>query len=226
MASSIRHYSFIEKLLIEAQHAIETQTQTKKISDEKTYHDLPALITNQDAVRLTEILTAQELSHTKGCMRINHTGEICAQALYRGQAFFAENDKLKPMLLNAAKEEEAHLNWCYTRLNQLNTKRSIFNPLWYAGSFLIGLIAGKQGEKISLGFIVETEKQVGIHIKEHLQTLSKQDHTTRIILEKMKEDEQVHAMQALQAGGKNLSYSTKKIMYFMASIMKAIVYRL
>jgi 3-demethoxyubiquinol 3-hydroxylase len=209
-------------LLCELQHSITTHNQQLAIAEKNLYQHFPQL--PSDAAKPP--LSPEESQHIAGCVRINHTGEICAQALYRSQALLAETDTLKTMLLNAAIEEEAHLHWCYVRLCELNAKPSLLNPIWYAGSFLLGTLAGKFGKEVSLGFVVETEHQVSAHLEEHLHSIAPRDLRTKTILKQMKKDEEQHAQHAQQQGAKTFSMITQKSMHWMAKIMKIIVYRI
>lgn len=152
-------------------------------------------------------------------MRVNHTGEICAQALYHGQALVARDKDLERKLNQAAEEEQEHLNWCRERIQHLGGKTSLLNPLFAAGSFGIGVVAGLSGDKISLGFIAETEHQVMRHLDTHLSELPLNDSESREILMKMHEDECRHATNALQAGGAELPMFIRKLMSFTAKIM-------
>lgn len=170
-------------------------------------------------------LNSIDKKNIQGLMRINHTGEICAQALYYGQALFAKDSDTHDHLIKAAQEEENHLYWCDERLTDLNAKTSIFNPFWYANSFALGAVAGLFGDKISYGFVIEVEKQVENHLQEHIEQVPKDDTKTLAILKKMQEDEIRHGQEAKDAGGVELPDSIKKIMTHMANLMKAIAYR-
>ena len=152
-------------------------------------------------------------------MRVNLAGEVAAQALYRGQALVCKDPDIKKHLIEAGEEETDHLVWCNKRLDELNGKGSIFNPVWYAGSFAIGAIFGNFGEKVSLGFVEETEKQVVAHIDKHLDKISPKDKETIEILKTMREDEDLHAQQAINNGGEELKIPIKKIMKYTAKLM-------
>ncbi len=152
-------------------------------------------------------------------MRVNHTGEVCAQALYRGQALVADNTPLIEHLNQAAHEEQVHLQWCGDRLKELNSKPSLLNPCFSAGSFGIGVIAGLFGEALSLGFVAETEKQVGLHLEKHLQAIPKSDEKSRAILQQMQNDEQKHATQAIAHGAKPLPQMVCVLMKGLSKIM-------
>lgn len=164
-------------------------------------------------------LTLTEKKHIAGLMRVNHAGEIAAQALYQGQAFTAQSGSMKDHMMKAAEEETDHLAWCEERLTELDSHPSLLNPLWYAGSFVIGALAGLAGDALSLGFIVETENQVSQHLQQHRQKLPKQDIKTRTILECMQQDEENHADAALQAGAKDLPQPVKFVMHLVSRIM-------
>ena len=167
----------------------------------------------------TEELSKKEKDLSIQMMRINHAGEVAAQALYRGQAFVCKDPKIKEHLIHAGEEETDHLVWCKKRLDELGGNSSILNPLWYAGSFAIGAIFGSMGEKTSLGFVEETEKQVVIHLQKHLDKISKKDKETIEILKTMQADEDLHAGQANDSGAEELESPTKKIMEVTAKIM-------
>jgi ubiquinone biosynthesis monooxygenase Coq7 len=171
-------------------------------------------------------LSPAETRHVAGLMRINHTGEVCAQALYQGQALTAKLPQVRSSMEQAAKEECDHLNWCEARLGELDSRPSLLNPLWYGMSFGIGALAGLAGDKWSLGFVAETEKQVCKHLEEHLQQLPAADDKSRRILEQMHSDEGKHATAALEAGAAELPAPVKQAMGLMARVMKTTVYRI
>ena len=167
----------------------------------------------------TDQLSKKEKSLSAQLMRVNLAGEVAAQALYRGQAMVCKEQEIKEHLIQAGEEESDHLIWCKKRLGDLNGRPSIFNPIWYAGSFAIGVIFGSFGEKTSLGFVEETEKQVVLHIDQHLAKISPKDKETIEILQTMREDEDIHAQQAGESGGEELKIPTKKIMSVTAKVM-------
>jgi len=152
-------------------------------------------------------------------MRVNHVGEVCAQALYTAQAFATANPALRQHFREAAREETDHLAWTRARLDDLGARPSLLNPLWYAGSFGLGLLAGRLGDRLSLGFVVETEKQVEAHLESHLSRLPEQDHASRAIVVQMKEDEARHAAQAQHAGAVELPSPVKSLMSAAAKVM-------
>ena len=171
-------------------------------------------------------LNDREKDLTGRLMRINHTGEVCAQALYQGQALTAKLPEVRAGMERAAQEENDHLDWCESRLKALDNRRSLLNPFWYAGSFLIGAAAGLAGDKWSLGFVAETEHQVENHLEHHLKQLPPQDQKSRAVLEQMKADEIHHATVALEAGGAELPGPVKLAMKLTSKVMTKSVYYL
>jgi len=164
-------------------------------------------------------LPEQERRHIARLMRINHTGEVCAQALYQGQALTARLPEVRRAIERSAQEENDHLHWCETRIHELGDRKSLLNPLWYAGSFTIGAIAGLAGDKWSLGFVVETERQVESHLDEHLAKIPMTDRKTRAVLNEMKTDEMHHAEMARAAGGESLPEPVKLAMRLTSKVM-------
>lgn len=164
-------------------------------------------------------LGAQERRHAAALMRVNHVGEICAQALYTAQAMATRNEELRTQFERAAREENDHLAWTKARLDELGARPSLLNPLWYAGAFGLGLIAGRFGDATSLGFVVETERQVEAHLQGHLDRLPAADHASRAIVAQMKDDEAAHANHALAAGGAELPPPVKAAMRAAARVM-------
>ena len=167
----------------------------------------------------SEELSKKEKDLSIQMMRINHAGEVAAQALYRGQAFVCKDPEIKKHLIHAGEEETDHLVWCKRRLDELGGKSSILNPIWYAGSFAIGAVFGAIGEKTSLGFVEETEKLVVIHLQKHLDKISEKDKETIEILKTMQADEDLHAGQANESGAEELESPTKKFMEVTAKVM-------
>ena len=166
-----------------------------------------------------------ERRHAAGLMRINHTGEVCAQALYDGQAALARKEENRTHLLHAAAEETDHLAWCAERLGELDSRPSLLNPLWYAGSYAIGALAALAGDKVSLGFVVETEKQVEAHLADHMDRLPAQDERSRAVLKQMQADEVQHAQQARDRGGIALPFPIPQAMHVSSMVMKTVAYR-
>jgi len=169
-------------------------------------------------------MSAQEKRHAAGLMRVNHVGEVCAQALYRGQASVCREPAPRALLLNAASEEVDHLVWCNERLTELGSRPSLLNPVWYAGSFALGVLASYAGVPRNLGFMAETERQVEAHLEEHLRTLPVQDERSREIVRKMKDDEAKHRASAERAGGVPLPAPVKAAMRAMSKVMTTTAY--
>ncbi len=171
-------------------------------------------------------LTPDERRSAAGMMRVNHTGEVCAQALYAAQALVARNPGTRRDFARAAREEEEHLAWTQARLAELGDRASLLNPLWYAGSFAIGVAAGLAGDRVNLGFVVETERQVEEHLTGHIDSLPAADARSRAIVEQMRDDEARHGAMALAAGAAELPLPVKGLMRLAAGVMKAIAYRI
>ena len=203
--------SFLNNIVNELDIALKTLSD-KKVGTDRVYPPDPL-------EKNLEKMSKEEKSLSIKFMRINHAGEVAAQALYRGQAFVCKDPEVKEHLIHAGNEETDHLVWCKQRLDELGGKSSILNPLWYAGSFAIGAIFGSMGEKTSLGFVEETEKQVVIHLQKHLDKVSSKDKETIAILKTMQEDEDLHAGQASESGAEELESPTKKVMEVTAKVM-------
>lgn len=171
-----------------------------------------------------EPLNPAEARHAAGLMRVNHAGEVAAQALYFGQALVARDTATREHLLHAAREEGDHLVWCEQRLRALGSHRSVLNPLWYAGSVAIGAAAALYGDAVSLGFVAETERQVEGHIDDHLAKLPPQDVESRAVLEQMKEDEIRHGRNALERGGRELPRPIQVAMQLTSRVMTRTAY--
>jgi ubiquinone biosynthesis monooxygenase Coq7 len=169
-------------------------------------------------------LAADERRHVAGLMRVNHAGEVAAQALYQGQAFTARNPRVRETMQQAADEEGDHLAWCDQRLRELDSRPSLLNPFWYAGSFAIGALAGTIGDRVSLGFVVETERQVEGHLDEHLRRLPLADARSRRVLEQMKRDEIRHGDTAQAAGAAELPAPIKLLMKITSRVMTRTAY--
>ena len=171
-------------------------------------------------------LSEAEKRHAAGLMRVNHSGEVCAQALYQGQALTARDPEVQRALQEASDEETEHLAWCERRLEALGSHKSLLNPLWYAGSFTLGAIAGALGDKWNLGFLAETERQVEGHLNGHLDTLPAQDAKSRAVVEQMKADEIKHAETAVAHGGVPLPLPVKLAMQATSKILTHAAYRI
>ena len=171
-------------------------------------------------------LTITEARHVSGLMRINHTGEVCAQGLYHGQAFAAKDSGVKQAMQQSAEEEVDHLVWCETRLSELGSHASVFTPLWYSMSFGLGAVAGAISNEFSLGFVAETEAQVSEHLQDHIKQLPENDQRSKEILAQMDKEELHHRELALASGGAALSPAVRRTMRWMANRMKDTAYHL
>ena len=171
-------------------------------------------------------LTEQEKAHSAGLMRVNHVGEVCAQALYAAQSAFAKTPLTREQFQKAGEEEVDHLAWTADRLQELGSRTSLLNPLWYAGSFALGAVAAKLGDPVSLGFVVETERQVEAHLDRHLDELPANDLRSRAIVTQMRDDEVAHAEAAAHLGAAELPLPVKKVMEAMAKVMTTAAYRI
>ena len=210
-----RRHSPLDRLLIEAERALVT-----------TLGRPGAARPNPGSAHPQPDLDADQRREVAGLMRINHVGEVCAQGLYFGQAAVAREPQIRAQLLHAAREETDHLAWCADRLEELSSRPSLFNPLWYAGAWAIGVAAGLRGDGWNLGFVVETERQVEAHLDEHLERLPAEDTRSRAILATMKDDEARHANDALAAGARTLPAPIPQAMAAAAALMKAVAYRI
>jgi ubiquinone biosynthesis monooxygenase Coq7 len=211
----MRRTTLVDHFIAQADQALRTLTDTVVAKRNSPAEQKP----------ITE-LTETEKKHIAGLMRINHTGEVCAQALYQGQALTAKLPNVREAMEHAAQEEIDHLAWCKQRLDELNSHTSYLNPLWYGLSFSIGAIAGAVGDKWSLGFVAATEDQVCKHLDDHLQALPIQDEKSHAILQAMREDEAKHAATALDAGGVEFTSSAKTLMGGVAKLMTKTTYYL
>ena len=215
MSTEKRRFTPFDRALARLQHGLETSLGQSIAQRDNPGQPEPDVEMDAPARR-----------HAAGLMRVNHTGEVCAQALYVGQAAVAKDPATRAQQLAAAQEETDHLAWCNDRLVELDSRPSLFNPLWYAGSYAIGVAAGLRGDGWNLGFVVETERQVEAHLAEHLQSLPPEDLRSRAILTTMKADEARHADHAQAAGARKLPFPIPGLMSFTSSVMKAIAYRL
>src|SRR5688572_22928336 len=210
-----RRMTLVDRLLADTQNAL------------GTVFGAPAAERANPAADTSEVvLDEEERRHAAGLMRVNHVGEVCAQALYVGQAAVARDPATRAALLAAAAEETDHLAWCAERLDELDSRPSLLNPVWYAGSYAIGALAGLRGDGWNLGFVVETERQVETHLHEHLEQLPPADLRSRAILEVMKEDEARHADKAEAQGARVLPQPVPTLMSAASALMKSIAYRI
>ncbi|MGF6984006.1 ubiquinone biosynthesis monooxygenase Coq7 [Paraburkholderia atlantica] len=169
-------------------------------------------------------LSPAERAHAAGLMRVNHVGEVCAQALYQAQKLATDSPSLRAMFDHAASEEEDHLAWTAKRLEALDSRPSLLNPVWYTGALAIGLAAGRLGDRVSLGFMAETERQVEQHLDSHLDQLPATDHESRAIVEQMRVDEAQHGKAAMDAGGIELPFPARALMRAMSKVMTRTAY--
>jgi 3-demethoxyubiquinol 3-hydroxylase len=172
-----------------------------------------------------EALSTAERALSGSLMRVNHVGEVCAQALYSAQAFSTQDAALKKQFAHAAAEETDHLAWTAERLQALGARPSLLNPLWYAGAFGLGLVAGRLGDKMSLAFLVETERQVEAHLASHLNKLPTADHASRAVVAQMQQDEAQHALDAQHAGALELPGPARALMGVAAKLMTTVAHR-
>ncbi|VVD88658.1 2-polyprenyl-3-methyl-6-methoxy-1,4-benzoquinone monooxygenase [Pandoraea terrigena] len=186
--------------------------------------DAPIPSVYSDAPIGDDALTSQERRHVAGLMRVNHVGEVCAQALYQAQKLATVRPELRFAFEQAGKEEEDHLAWTAHRLSELGSRPSLLNPLWYAGAFAIGFVAGKCGDKVSLGFVSETERQVEHHLETHLNDLPPNDLRSRAIVDQMRRDEIAHGQAARDAGGIELPAPVQRVMRAAAKVMTTTAY--
>jgi ubiquinone biosynthesis monooxygenase Coq7 len=215
MIDMSRSYTAIDRLIISLDGALRMATgQAHAATRENPAGSTPEVM-----------LDEKNRLHSAGLMRINHAGEVCAQALYAGQAVTARNPEVQAEMQKAADEEIDHLSWCKDRLDELESQPSLLDPLWYAGSFAIGAAAGLAGDGWSLGFLKETENQVEAHLEGHIEKLPPEDARSRAILDQMKIDEAKHAQMAEDSGALELPRPVRRLMKLTASAMKAVAYR-
>ena len=210
-----RRLSFIDKLITEADSVLRTVTNNGHTAAR------PSPSEGHEESELSE----EERQHVAGLMRVNHTGEVCAQALYQGQALTAKLPTVREDMQHAAAEEIDHLVWCEQRLRELDSQPSVLNPAWYGLSFALGAVAGAIGDKVSLGFVAATEERVCSHLRDHLKSLPEDDHKSRLIVQKMLEDEQRHGDKALEAGGTDFPQPVKDAMTAVSRVMTKSSYR-
>ena len=210
-----RQFSFLDRLILEIDEGI--STLSGKVIAHRPY---PAV-----AIQETT-LSPSGKRHSQGFMRVDHTGEVCAQALYRSQMLLSRTEKTRHMLETACEEEKDHLAWTQQRLQELGTHLSYLNVFWYTHSFLTGLLAGLLGDRWSLGFVEETERQVSRHLAHHIQDLPEKDLKSRAIAKVMQDDEERHGQQASLAGGVALPAPIKKLMAVQAKVMTTLAYYL
>lgn len=211
-----RHYSPVDRLLLQADAALRTLLPFSG----QPYRPSPGIV--QPDAELNE----SDARHVAGLMRINHTGEVCAQALYQGQALTAKLPEVRNAMEQAADEEIDHLAWCEQRIRELGSRPSVLNPLFYGLSFGVGAMAGLISDRVSLGFVAATEDQVCKHLDEHLDQLPQEDRKSRAILEQMRLDEEQHSTAALEAGGLRFPAPVKFGMTLLSKVMTKSTYRI
>ena len=212
-----RDYSPADRLLMRLQQGLQTLAATRAV---------PGAAAPYPAEKVPDVqLEPQARRHAAGLMRINHAGEVSAQALYHGQALVSRDPAIRRHLLHAADEERSHLQWCEARLGELGERPSRLSPFWYVGSFAIGAAAGLAGDRWNLGFVEETERQVVEHLEDHLEQLPKGDQRSRAIVEAMKQDEARHGDEAAAAGAHPLPLPVRALMKRVAKLMKFGAYR-
>lgn len=210
----MRNLSLVDRLIVNFDQGLRTVFGQPQITER-----------SNPAETIPETDLSENEKQLAAClMRINHTGEVCAQALYQGQALTAKTAAVHQSMQRAAQEENDHLEWCETRLKEFNDHKSFLNPFWYVGSFAMGAVAGIAGDKWSLGFVAETERQVVKHLDDHLKRLPINDKKSRAILEQMKIDEKHHATEAIKAGGAPLPEGIKFAMRQTSKLMTSTVY--
>ncbi len=209
----MRRFSKIDRVLIQVNDALNTVFSTQLSTRKSPVSD-----------KRESVLVGESQRKSQGYMRVNHTGEVCAQALYRGQLVFAASEKTRQMLEHASMEETDHLAWTHGRLQELGTHVSYLNFFWYVNSFILGMCAAKWGDSWSLGFIEETERQVSRHLSTHLESLPQEDVRSRKIVEQMRVDEEQHGAAAKAAGAVALPAIVKAAMKIQSKIMTTITY--
>ncbi len=212
-----RQYSALDRGILFFDSALANLSKSDTIRKKRPY---PA------ATHSESNLGENEKKHISALMRVNHAGEIAAQALYKAQALTARDDELKKTMQQSADEEEDHLDWCESRIKELGDHTSYLEPVWYMGSFGIGVVAGCFGDKWNLGFLAETEYQVVRHLDSHLQQLPEKDERSRAILEQMRTDELQHAVTAEKSGAANLPKSVKRLMSLTSKVMTKTAYKI
>jgi ubiquinone biosynthesis monooxygenase Coq7 len=215
MAGTTRRMSLFDRLIQELDRGLRTVAAANVAARPNPADGSPESVSEGVARR-----------HAAALMRVNHAGEIAAQALYHGQALTARNPKTREALLQAARDETDHLAWCEQRVRELDDRTSLLAPVWYAGSFAIGAIAGLAGDRTSLGFVAETERQVIEHLESHLHTLPEGDERSRRIVEQMRDDEARHGKEASAAGGRELPRPVRELMRRTAQVMTRTAYRI
>ena len=209
---------FLDELISEFDRGLRSMTGVSRMSR-------PLPVPHEPAASEAALeLSPAERAHSAGLMRVNHVGEVCAQALYQAQKLATKSPSLRTVFNRAAIEEEDHLAWTSKRLEALDSRPSLLNPLWYAGALAIGLAAGRMGDRVSLGFMAETERQVEQHLDSHLEQLPAADRESRAIVEQMRADEAEHGKAAMEAGGVELPFPARAVMRVVSKVMTRTAY--
>ena len=214
MADDLRRYSRLDRALSDLQKLFKHRPGSSSSTSSPTL-ETPA----------SDELSESEINHSAALMRVNHAGEIAAQGLYTGQAVTARQQTTRTLLENAGQQEQQHLQWCSQRLQELNSGPSKLARLWFTGSVALGMLNGLAGDRWSLGFVAETERQVEKHLAGHLNKLPAQDHRSRTIVKQMLDDEVEHGHTAIQAGGRPLPWPVRLLMKASAKVMTSTAYR-
>jgi ubiquinone biosynthesis monooxygenase Coq7 len=211
---------FLDELISEFDRGLRSMTGVSRMSRPVPVPDESA------AMAPAPELSPAERTHAAGLMRVNHVGEVCAQALYQAQKLATRSPSLRAVFDHAAAEEEDHLAWTAKRLEALDSRPSLLNPLWYTGALAIGLAAGRMGDRVSLGFMAETERQVEQHLDSHLDKLPAADRESRAIVEQMRADEAQHGKSAMDAGGIELPFPARALMRAVSKVMTRTAYHI
>ncbi|SAK83407.1 ubiquinone biosynthesis protein COQ7-like protein [Caballeronia hypogeia] len=214
----------LDEVISEFDRGLRSMTGVSRMSRPIPESTASAFSAESDALADESQLTEKERAHSAGLMRVNHVGEVCAQALYQAQKLATDSPELKASFEQAAREEEDHLAWTSRRLQDLESRPSLLNPLWYAGALAIGFVAGRFGDRASLGFMAETERQVEQHLDGHMKTLPANDHASRAIVEQMRLDESAHAAAAIGAGAGEVPFPVRALMRAASKVMTRTAY--
>ncbi|SAK73535.1 ubiquinone biosynthesis protein COQ7-like protein [Caballeronia fortuita] len=216
----------LDEVISEFDRGLRSMTGVSRMSRPIPESTIPGADAQSSLMAQESELTDKERAHSAGLMRVNHVGEVCAQALYQAQKLATNSPELKASFEQAAREEEDHLAWTSTRLKDLESRPSLLNPVWYAGALAIGFVAGRFGDRASLGFMAETERQVEQHLDGHMKTLPANDHASRAIVEQMRQDESAHAAAAIGAGASEVPFPVRALMRVASKVMTRTAYYL
>jgi 3-demethoxyubiquinol 3-hydroxylase len=214
----------LDEVISEFDRGLRSMAGVSRMSRPVPQSDIAGNLADDGMLTNEAQLSEEERAHSAGLMRVNHVGEVCAQALYQAQKLATRSPELKASFEHAAREEEDHLAWTSRRLKDLDSRPSLLNPLWYAGALAIGFAAGRLGDRASLGFMAETERQVEQHLDGHMKTLPANDHASRAIVEQMRIDEAQHAAAAIGAGGGEMPFPVRMLMRAASKVMTRTAY--